>query len=79
MTGSARRSRVATLRQIGGNDIIGTTSAVTDADGALVCTASATLVHRARRHERSRRTGLSSPRTYRVTRADLVRLRRRQR
>ncbi len=37
---------VATLRQIGGNDIIGTTSAVTDADGALVCTGSATLVHR---------------------------------
>ena len=28
---------VASLRQIGGNDIIGTTSEVTDADGALVC------------------------------------------
>ena len=37
---------VATLRSIGGNDIIGTTSAVTDADGALVCTGTATLVHR---------------------------------
>lgn len=37
---------VATLRQIGGNDIIGTTSAVTDADGTLVCTGTATLVHR---------------------------------
>ena len=37
---------VASLRQIGGNDIIGTTSAVTDADGALVCTGTATLVHR---------------------------------
>ncbi|WP_167736608.1 MaoC family dehydratase N-terminal domain-containing protein [Nocardioides sp. 1609] len=38
---------VATLRQIGGNDIIGTTSQVTDAAGALVCTGAATLVHRA--------------------------------
>ena len=37
---------VASLRQIGGNDIIGTTSEVTDADGALVCATSATLVHR---------------------------------
>ena len=37
---------VATLRQIGGNDIVGTTSAVTAADGALVCTGTATLVHR---------------------------------
>jgi hypothetical protein len=37
---------VATLRQIGGNDIVGTTSAVTDAAGALVCTGTATLVHR---------------------------------
>ena len=37
---------VASLRQIGGNDIIGTTSELTDADGALVCTAQATLVHR---------------------------------
>jgi hypothetical protein len=38
--------RVASLRSIGGNDIIGTTSEVTDADGALVCTGTATLVHR---------------------------------
>jgi acyl dehydratase len=38
--------RVASLRQIGGNDIIGTTSDVTDASGALVCSTSATLVHR---------------------------------
>ncbi len=38
--------RVASLRQIGGNDIIGTTSEITDADGTLVCSTSATLVHR---------------------------------
>ncbi|GAA5144467.1 MaoC family dehydratase N-terminal domain-containing protein [Nocardioides marinquilinus] len=38
---------VASLRSIGGNDIVGTTSEVTDADGALVCTGTATLVHRA--------------------------------
>jgi len=37
---------VASLRQIAGNDIIGTVSEITDADGALVCTTSATLVHR---------------------------------
>ena len=37
---------VVSLRQIGGNDIIGTASEVTDADGALVCSTSATLVHR---------------------------------
>ena len=37
---------VASLRQIGGNDIIGTRSDVTDAAGRLVCTATATLVHR---------------------------------
>ncbi len=36
---------VSSLRQIGGADIIGTTSAILDADGALVCTAKATLVH----------------------------------
>jgi acyl dehydratase len=40
------RLKVASLRQIGGNDIIGTTSEITDADGALVCTGTATLVHR---------------------------------
>ena len=37
---------VATLRQIAGNDIIGTTSEITDESGALVCSTSATLVHR---------------------------------
>lgn len=37
---------VSTLRQIAGNDIIGTTSEITDAGGALVCSTSATLVHR---------------------------------
>lgn len=37
---------VASLRQIAGADIIGTTSEVTDASGALVCSTSATLVHR---------------------------------
>ena len=37
---------VSSLRQIGGADIIGTTSEVTDPDGEVVCTASATLVHR---------------------------------
>ena len=37
---------VASLRQIAGNDIIGTTSEITDDSGALVCTTSATLVHR---------------------------------
>ena len=40
------RLTVASLRQIAGNDIIGTSSEVTDADGALVCSTSATLVHR---------------------------------
>ncbi|MEI7055862.1 MaoC family dehydratase N-terminal domain-containing protein [Nocardioides sp. CCNWLW239] len=38
---------VASLRQIGGNDIIGTVSEITDDSGAVVCTTSATLVHRA--------------------------------
>jgi acyl dehydratase len=37
---------VASLRQIGGNDILGTTSRITDEHGALVCATSATLVHR---------------------------------
>jgi acyl-coenzyme A thioesterase PaaI-like protein len=37
---------VASLRQIGGNDIIGTSTTFADASGALVCTATATLVHR---------------------------------
>lgn len=37
---------VESLRQIGGADIIGTRSDLTDPDGALVVTAHATLVHR---------------------------------
>ncbi len=37
---------VASLRQIGGNDIIGTRSEIRDDSGDLVCTATATLVHR---------------------------------
>jgi acyl dehydratase len=37
---------VDTLRQVGGADIIGTRSEITDAEGRPVCTASATLVHR---------------------------------
>jgi acyl dehydratase len=37
---------VASLRQIGGNDVIGTTSRITDSSGALVCATTATLVHR---------------------------------
>lgn len=37
---------VATLRRIGGADIVGTTSEITDAQGARVCTTDATLVHR---------------------------------
>ena len=37
---------VDTLRQIGGADIIGTRSEITDKDGAPVCTAFATLVHK---------------------------------
>jgi acyl dehydratase len=36
---------VASLRQIGGADIIGTASLVHDVNGELVCTAKATLVH----------------------------------
>ncbi len=38
---------VRSLRQIGGADIIGTSSELTDADGRHVVTAYATLVHRA--------------------------------
>jgi hypothetical protein len=37
---------VVSLRQIGGADIIGTSSAITDERGAEVCTGTATLVHR---------------------------------
>jgi acyl dehydratase len=35
------------LRQVAGTDIISTSSAITDGNGALVCTAEATLVHQA--------------------------------
>jgi acyl dehydratase len=38
---------VSSLRQIAGTDIIATSSAITDDFGALVCTAEATLVHKA--------------------------------
>ncbi|HEX7715858.1 MAG TPA: MaoC family dehydratase N-terminal domain-containing protein [Marmoricola sp.] len=46
--GDALRAELSVtgLRQIGGADIIGTSSAIIDADGALVCTAEATLVHK---------------------------------
>lgn len=37
---------VSSLRQIGGADIIGTTSEITADDGSLVCTTTATLVHK---------------------------------
>lgn len=37
---------VASLRQIGGADIIGTTSVITDDSDAEVCTGTATIVHR---------------------------------
>ena len=40
------RLRVTSLRHVGGADIVGTVSELTDADGAHVCTATATLVHR---------------------------------
>ena len=42
----ARSARSDAMRSIGGNDIITTTSAVTDADGEPVCSAKATLIHR---------------------------------
>jgi acyl dehydratase len=38
---------VSGLRQIAGTDIITTSTAITDDSGALVCTADATLVHKA--------------------------------
>ncbi len=37
---------VSSLRQIGGADIIGTTSEITDVGGTVVCTTAATLVHK---------------------------------
>jgi acyl dehydratase len=47
--GDALRAELSVtgLRQIGGADIITTSSAITDTDGVLVCTAEATLVHKA--------------------------------
>jgi len=36
----------SSLRQIGGNDIIGISSEIADDSGALVCTAASTVVHR---------------------------------
>jgi hypothetical protein len=38
---------VRSLRQIAGTDIIATSSAITDHGGSLVCTAEATLAHKA--------------------------------
>lgn len=37
---------VTNLRQIGGNDILATASEISDAHGEVVCTTTATLVHR---------------------------------
>lgn len=37
---------VTGVRSIGGNDIISTSSEITDASGAVVCTATSTIVHR---------------------------------
>lgn len=37
---------VTKVRSIGGNDIISTASDVTDVSGGVVCTASATIIHR---------------------------------
>ncbi|KRC52715.1 MULTISPECIES: FAS1-like dehydratase domain-containing protein [unclassified Nocardioides] len=37
---------VTGVRSIGGNDIVSTSSEITDADGGVVCTATATIVHR---------------------------------
>jgi acyl dehydratase len=37
---------VGKVRQLGGADVVSTTSEITDAAGETVCTASATLVHR---------------------------------
>ena len=68
---------VVSLRQIGGADIIGTSSAITDADGALVCTGRATwstpvapTPQSRRPHEPRRRP--RPARTFAITRADLV-------
>ena len=37
--------RVASLRTLGGADVVGTVSTITDAAGEIVCEAKATLVH----------------------------------
>ena len=37
---------INSVRSLGGADVVATSSAITDPDGALVCTATATLVHR---------------------------------
>jgi len=37
---------IASLRQIGGNDIVATASEIADESGAVVCTGTAVLVHR---------------------------------
>jgi len=37
--------RIASLRSLGGADVIGTISTITDASGEVVCEAKATLVH----------------------------------
>src|SRR5690606_18638936 len=39
--------RVKGVRSIGGNDIISTASDITDASGVVVCTSTATILHRA--------------------------------
>ena len=63
---------VAALRQIGGDDILRTPSEIPDAAGAVGCT---TSVHPGppaeRTHEHSQAPSWR-PRTFRVTRADLV-------
>ena len=43
--------RVASLRSLGGADVIGTVSTITDATGAVVCESKATLVHAAGQEE----------------------------
>jgi len=40
------RLTVDSVRSLGGADVIGTTSVISDQDGVTVCTAKATLVHR---------------------------------
>lgn len=37
---------ITSVRSLGGADVVATSSAITDPEGALVCTATATLVHR---------------------------------